>query len=203
MWNKTGITKNTGNNMQLDAGVLVTGIDDVSKFNGEVDGVKVKIVSATGADGSFTAVPEVRNLYEGIAGARGQIVDGMVIDNWEIKLTVTLKEMTKETFKMAIGASDITDASALNSSSFDKVTGRNHFKPTDFAKNVCWLGTQKGSDLPIIIEIKNVLNTNGLNFSFADKDSGGLEMELTAHFDSDKPEEVPFAIWIPKVNVPV
>ena len=36
----------------------------------------------------------MRNIFEGIDGAKGNYKDGNVIDNWEITLTATVKEMT-------------------------------------------------------------------------------------------------------------
>ena len=57
-----------------------------------------------------------------------------------------------------------------------------------------------GSSEPMIIELKNVLNTNGISFTAEDKGSGSVELELKAHFDLSKPNEVPFNIYFPKQN---
>lgn len=188
----TAFTPDTAKNLQLDAGILVKGLSDPASFNGELSG-GVKSLGATAGGATFTAIPTIRNLFDGIDGAKGEYKDGLVIDFWEIKLKATLKETTKDNFLLAIGA-----AEASTSTNHDVVKGRMNIKTTDFLENICWLGTVNGYEKPLIIELKNVMNRNGLSFVVADKDTGGMELELTAHFNVAEPNEVPFAIYIPK-----
>ena len=39
---------------------------------------------------------------------------------------------------------------------------------------------------------------SGLNLTVADKATGSVSLELQAHFDLSKPDEVPFKIYTPK-----
>lgn len=190
----TGLNAKSAENMQLDAGMIAVGLKNPASFTGTLTEGE-KSLGATAGGGSFTAVPELRNILEGVDGAGGSIKGGRVIDNWEVKLTFTLKEMTAESFQLAIGASNIKKATASNK--YDTVTAKNVIELSDYLSNICFLGTQVGSDLPIIIEVKNALSIGGCNFTFADKDTGGLEIEMEAHFDLNKMEEVPFAIHVP------
>lgn len=189
-----GFRADTAQNLQLDAGILVKNLTGIDSFAGVL--TDAQKLGATEGGASFTAIPEIRNVYEGIDGARGNYKGGNVIDSWEIKLTATLKEMTAENFKLALGAADITPAAELKK--FDVTAARNIIKTTDYLDNICWLGTQIGSDEPMIIELKNVMNINGLNFTVTDKGTGTLELELQAHFDVTKLDEVPFKIYTPK-----
>lgn len=189
-----GFTPNTAKNMQLNAGILVKNLEEIDKFDGEIDD-KQKI-GATEGGATFTAVPEIRNIFDGIDGARGNYKDGNAIDSWEVKITGTMKEMTAENFKLALGAADITKAQELEK--FDKINGRMEFESTDYLKNICWLGTQNGSDEPIIIEIKNALNVTGVSFTATDKGTGAIAFEIQGHFDIAKPDDVPFTIYTPK-----
>lgn len=193
-----GFTPNTAKNLQLDAGILVRGLADPSTFNGVLTS-PAKSIGATSGGGSFTAVPEMRNIFEDLDGARGNYKDGNVIDSWEIKLTATLKEITAENFKLALAAADTT--TAVSSSKYDTTEARLEIKTTDYLDNLCWIGTLNGSTTPIIIELKNVLNINGLNFTFADKSTGGVELELQAHLDITASDIVPFKIYTPKATV--
>lgn len=193
-----GFTPNTAKNLQLDAGVIVRGLVDPSKFTGTLTS-PAKSIGATSGGGSFTAVPTMRNIFEDLDGARGNYKDGNVIDTWDIKLTTTIKEMTAENLKLALAAADTTPAAT--SDKYDTTVGRNEIKSTDYLDNLCWMGTLNGSAEPIIIELKNVLNISGLNFTFANKATGGVELELQAHFDLTKANEVPFKIYTPKATV--
>lgn len=192
-----GFTPDTAKNMQLNAGILVKNLTDIESFTGTiVDGNKI---GATEGGANFTAIPEIRNIFEGIDGARGNYKDGNVIDSWEIKLTGTMKEMTAENFKLALGSADIVEPQ--EGGKFTKITGRTEIKSEDYLNNICWLGTVNGSESPMIIEIKNAMNVTGLNFTAEDKGSGSVEFEIQGHFDISKPDEVPFTIYTPKKTV--
>lgn len=188
----SAFTKNTAKNMQLDAGLLVRGLTDILNFNGTI--ADDKKLGATSGGASFSATPEMRNIFEGIDGAKGNYKDGNVIDNWEITLTATVKEMTAKNLQLAMATADIKS----DDDKFDVLTPRMEVKSTDYIDNICWLGTMNGSSEPMIIELKNVLNTNGISFTAEDKGSGSVELELKAHFDLSKPNEVPFKIYFPK-----
>lgn len=188
----SAFTKNTAKNMQLDAGLLVRGLTDILNFNGTI--ADEKKLGATSGGASFSATPEMRNIFEGIDGAKGNYKDGNVIDNWEITLTATVKEMTAKNLQLAMATADIKS----DNDKFDVLTPRMEVKSTDYIDNICWLGTMNGSTEPMIIELKNVMNTNGISFTAEDKGSGSVELELKAHFDLSKPDEVPFNIYFPK-----
>ena len=192
----SAFTKNTAKNMQLDAGLLVRGLTDILNFNGTI--ADDKKLGATSGGATFSATPEIRNIFEGIDGAKGNYKDGNVIDNWEITLTATVKEMTAKNLQLAMATADIDNDSE---GKFDVLTPRMDIKTTDYIDNICWLGTMNGSTEPMIIELKNVMNTNGISFTAEDKGSGSVELELKAHFDLSKPNEVPFNIYFPKQSV--
>ncbi|MGL5646704.1 MAG: hypothetical protein ACRDDY_02540 [Clostridium sp.] len=194
-----GFTDKTAQNLQLDAGILAKNLTDPKSFAGTL--TAEQIVGATSGGGSFTAKPELRNIFADLDGARGSYKDGNVVDNWEIKLTATLKEMTAENFKLALGASRVTKGQV--SDKYDTIEGKMVVEASDYLNNLCWIGTLNGQAQPIIIELKNVLNISGVNFSFADKGTGGLAIELQAHFsvtEADR-DKVPFTIYTPKTTV--
>ncbi|MCI6458577.1 MAG: hypothetical protein MSA56_13000, partial [Clostridium sp.] len=146
----SAFTKNTAKNMQLDAGLLVRGLTDILNFNGTI--ADDKKLGATSGGASFSATPEMRNIFEGIDGAKGNYKDGNVIDNWEITLTATVKEMTAKNLQLAMATADINS----EDDKFDVLTPRMEVKTTDYIDNICWLGTMNGSTEPMIIELKNV-----------------------------------------------
>lgn len=192
-----GFTKDTAKNLQLDAGIIVIGLASPENFAGELTGAT--LLGATSGGGSFVVETEVRNLFEDLDGARGNYKEGNVIDSYNITLTTTVAEMTAKNIKLALGAAD-TIAKQGTGTDVDITKARMTIKAEDYIDNVCWLGSLNGSDKPMIIELKNVMNTNGLNFTFEDKGKGKIELELKAHFDLTKPEEVPFAIYTPSVK---
>ena len=204
----SGLHAKTGQNLQLDAGLLLWGINtsqDLATLAAGPQGhenaekfsqlITSKTLGATKGGTTFTAVPEMRNLLDGVNGSRGNYKDGAVIDTWEISLKTTVSEMTAANIGYAIANSE----SPKSESGFDKQTGTvGRVKKTNYLGNVAWLGTIKGKTAPIIILIKNALNVNGMTFTAEDKNTGSIELELKAHFELSKPEEVPFEIYTPK-----
>ena len=181
--------------LQLDAGILVKN----HTVGGEIEEENKLGITSGGA--SFSAVPEWRNLFEDVDGARGQYKDGMVIDSWDITLTATVKEMTVENLKTALAVADQAVGDSELSSTHQKLTPRNNVQTSDYLTNVCWIGTlNDGEDTQVIIELKNVLNTNGFNFTATDKGTGAIELELKAHFDLASPDAVPFTIHVPNAE---
>ena len=191
----SAFSKGTAKNMQLDAGILVRNLQNILDFDGNL--ADANKLGATSGGATFSATPELRNIFEGIDGAKGNYKDGNVIDNWEITLTATVKEMTAKNLQLAMASADIDSGD----DKFDVLSPRMDIKTTDYIDNICWLGTMNGSTDPMIIELKNVMNTNGISFTAEDKGSGSVELELQAHFDLSKPNEVPFKIYFPKQNV--
>lgn len=187
----SAFSKGTAKNMQLDAGILVRNLENILEFDGTL--VEANKLGATSGGATFSATPELRNIFDGIDGAKGNYKDGNVIDNWEITLTATVKEMTAKNLQLAMASADITE-----DENFSVLTPRMNVSTSDYIDNICWLGTMNGSTNPMIIELKNVMNTNGISFTAEDKGSGSVELELKAHFDLSKPDEVPFKIYFPK-----
>lgn len=188
-------TAETAKNMQLDAGIIVLDLTTAELDTISAETLKSKkTIGATKGGAQFTATPEIRNIFEGIDGARGDYKGGTVIDSWEVVLKATISEMTAENLKLAICGAD----KGAHGSKYDKITPRDEIKDTDYTNSICWVGKQAGKEQPIIIELKNVLNTTGISFTSADKDNGSIEVEFRAHRDMAKPNDVPFMIYIPK-----
>lgn len=194
----SAFNKDTAKNMQLDAGMLIMNLPNPESFNGVIpEGAKK--IGATEGGSNFVATPEIRNIFEGIDGARGNYKDGNAIDSWDIKLTATAKEMTAENLKLALAAATITAGSS--SDKYDTLVPKMNISTADYIDNVCWLGKMNGSNTAMIIELKNVMNSTGINFTSTDKGTGSVEMELVAHFDLENPDDVPFRIHFPKKTV--
>lgn len=189
----TGIHKDTQKNLQLGAGMFV------KSFDPEKDDIATaKVLGATSGGGTFEAVPEFRNIAENLDGNLGNVKGLQEIVSWEIKLTTTLKECTPDQFKLALGA-----AKSVDGEKYTKISGKMDLEDSDYIDNICWIGTLKGSDLPVCIQVRNVLNGNGLSFKFEDKNEGAFEVEFTPYFDPAKMDEVPFTIFYPKAPVSV
>ena len=188
----TGITSATKKNLQLDAGALyknwVMGTDTPA-------GSASKLIGATVGGSTFTATPEVRQIS--VDGVKGPTKGYETIDSWTATLAFTIKESTKTALALALAACDTTTTTSL--SGYSKLEAREAIADSDYVGNIAWVGKISGSNDPMVIILKNVLNLTGLTFQAQDKNEAGVPVTLTAHYDVSDLEEVPFEIYMPDI----
>lgn len=194
----SAFNKDTAKNLQLGAGIICRGITNPLKPNEEE--LKTKCVGATEGGASFSATPEVNNLFDGLDDAVGKYKGGLQITSIEVKLSFTMKEMTAKNFQMAMGSADIVKASSLESPyeassdvNADILVPRLDVKDEDFIDNICWYGVKKDGT-KICIVLHNAYNEGGLTYSSESEGKGSLEVEMQAYFDLEDPTKVPYEI---------
>jgi len=189
----SGITADSAKHLQLDAGAFVKNYDPTTDTFATA---KAKIIGATAGGGSFSAVPTIRKIE--VDGAKGDVKGFKTIDEWVVTLTANVKEITADTIAMALanGKSAVATAPA----NYKKITAGGEIANSDYIGNVGWVGRLSGSNDPIIIIVKNVLNTSGLSLTMADKGEGLIALTLTGHYTPDDLETAPFEIYYPNVT---
>lgn len=193
----SAFNKDTANNLQLDAGIICKGITDPYKPTAEE--LKSKCIGATSGGAEFEVTPEITNIFEDLDDAKGKYKGGVEITNIDIVFSFTMKEMTAENFKLAMGCADITKVQA-NELLGDKLphtllTPRLEIKDEDFIDNICWYGRKRNGE-KVCIVLNNVFNEGGLNYTSESAGKGSLEVELHAFFDLTKPDKVPYEVII-------
>ncbi len=199
----SGITENTVKNIQLNAGAFFknykVGTDDYESAK-----AAGKVLGATQGGGSVTIKPTYRQIS--VDGAVGRVRGLTDIDTWEISIAATVIETTVETLKLALGAAKTTAGSSGGDipAGYTKIEGKTGVDDEDYIENITWIGTITGTDKPIIIQVFNVLNEDGLSYSVADKSEGKVGLTFYGYnsvndFITDAVEP-PFAIYYPDNN---
>ena len=191
----TGYSKNTADRLQLDAGAFFknfkVGTDTYATAK-----VAGKCLGATIKGGEFSAKPNFRQIE--VDGLKNRTKGQTLIDGWETYIKATFAEITTETLIRALGVADsetVTDG-------YDKITGRDVILDKDHIENITWVGCLLGEDKPIIIQVYNALNEDGLTLAVADKDNGKTEVKFFGYnaeevYETDAPITPPFAIFRP------
>lgn len=185
-------------NLQLNAGIFLlnfdrTGITTEAALRTAIAGAVTagtNILGITRGGGSFQVTSEMRTPE--FDGQRYRYKGGEFVDSADAFLTTTLIEVTPENLKYAIGSGSI-DQSGNIISMHTQVTDE------DYIPTLTWVGDLADGSF-VLIELKNALNTSGLNFTFTDKGEGTVPVEFHAHQDevSDY-DEAPFKIvFFPK-----
>lgn len=193
----SGYTKKTVENLLLDAGAFFRNFtyEEGGTANDTFDSaVKAgKLIGATKGGGEFSAVATIRQIE--VDGVKGRAKGLEVIDSWDVYLKATVLETTAETIKVALGAAAVDTESDED---YDVITGNAAIDLEDYLDNVTWVGTLSGSSEPIIIQVFNGLNTDGLKLTVQDKNEATIPMTFYGHYTDDDLDSPPFRVLYPK-----
>lgn len=188
----SGFTTETAKSLLLNAGAYFKNYDvGTDDFDSAV--TAGKLIGATKGGGEFSAVPEIRQIeVDGVAGrAKGL----ETIDSWDIYLKANVLEVKEATIQSGLAASSVD---STTNTDYDIITASNNLEVSDYIDNITWVGTLSGSDKPVIIQIFNALNTEGLKFSTTDKAEATISLTFYAHYTQDDLDTPPFKIYYPK-----
>lgn len=188
----SGYTEKTTQSLLLDAGAFFKNFDMTSdSFESAVE--SGKLLGATRGGGEFSAVPTIRKLE--IDGMRGRVKGAEVLDEWDVYIKANVLEVTEDTIKDALCASEVVE----EHEKYNTIKAKTAIESEDYIDNITWVGTLSGTDTPVIVQVFNVINTDGLKFTTQDKNEGILSMTFYGHYTN--PDEPPFAIHYPKKGV--
>lgn len=185
----TKIPENTFQNIQLNAGVLLSSFTPSSATVSEE-----AIIGATTGGINFTATPTYVDFGEDIDNCPKNMKELKKLDSWEAKCSGTFVTVDTAVAKSLIGAADI------GTSDTTKVTPRNDLAQADFS-DIWIVGdySDKNGDTNggfIAIHMMNALSTGGFQIQTADKAKGQFAFEYTAHYSMSAQDTVPFELYI-------
>ena len=191
-----GLGPNSFKNMQLNAGMFVIGMDSstlTSETTREAfaDMLKTAVAAgkglgATSGGGSFNVVPEVRQIEAD--GMRSPIIGSTVFDSWDVTLTTTIKEVTRENLKRVIATAEIDDTTGA-------IKIGNTLLPEHYIPKLGWAGFLLDGRM-MYVELENVLNIDGAAFTFQDKGEGTISVTYRGHqADLENMQYAPVKVW--------
>ena len=131
----TVIPENTFDELQLDAGVLLTTFDPATP----VAPADSAIICATTGGINVSCVPTFSDLGEDVDNVPVNMKELKHLDSWACTMSFTALGTSPESIKLALGCADID-------SNTSKITPRRDLAQTDFA-DIWWVG----DNLPPII----------------------------------------------------
>ena len=185
----TKIPENTFQNIQLNAGVLLSSFTPSSATVSEE-----AIIGATTGGINFTATPTYTDFGEDIDNCPKNMKELKKLDSWEVKCSGTFVTVDTAVAKSLIGAADIGQSDTT------KVTPRNDLAQADFS-DIWIVGdySDKNGDTNggfIAIHMMNALSTGGFQIKTSDKAKGQFAFEYTAHYSMSAQDTVPFELYI-------
>ncbi len=188
----SGYTEKTVESLIMDAGAFFKNFE-VGKdtFNSAVS--EGKLIGATRGGGGFEAKATYRKIE--VDGVKGAAKGLQTIDEWAVSIKANVLEITKETLKIALGTGVIDTETDQK---YDIITAKNYVEMGDYIENITWVGRLSGSEEPVIIQIYNAINTEGLSLATKDKDEVVTAMNFVGHYDASDLDTPPFKIYYPK-----
>ena len=182
----TKIPETTFQNLQLNAGVLLSTFDP-----GTATVANESIIGATTGGVNFTATPTFSDYGEDIDNCPKNMKELKKLDSWEISLSGTYVTVDANAVKALVGAAD---------ASGNKITPRNDLKLTDFT-DVWWVGDysdQNGETKGgfVAIHMMNALSTGGFAIQSSDNGKGNFAFTYTAHYSMAAQDTVPFEVYV-------
>ena len=189
----SGFTEKTANKLLLDAGAFFKNFDVATDtFASAV--TAGKLIGATKDGGEFSAVPTIRQVE--VDGVKGRAKGLEIVDGWEVYVKANVLEVSKEALILGLCAAK-EEAVTLLTNDYAHINGKADIELTDYIDNITWVGTLSGSDNPVIIQVKNALNTDGLKLTTKDKDQSVVAMTFYGHYTYSDLETPPFDVYYP------
>ena len=182
----TKIPETTFQNLQLNAGVLLSDFDPTT-----AEVANEAIIGATTGGVNFTAVPAFSDYGEDIDNCPKNMMELKKLDSWDINMSGTYVTVDVNAVKSLVGAADVEG---------EKITPRNDVKLSDFT-DVWWVGDysdQNGETKGgyVAIHMMNTLSTGGFAIQSNDNGKGNFSFRYTAHYSMDAQDTVPFEVYV-------
>ena len=176
----TRIPADVFNNLQLDAGVIVTTFDPTNPSIADSD-----IITATTGGIQISVVPTYSDVFEDVDNAPLNTKEGKHLDSWEVRLSTTSLSSSKDIIKRSLGAADVSG---------NKITPRAGLEQGDFA-DIWWVG-DKADGGWAAAKIMNSLSTGGLQWQTSKNGKGQTALEIMGHPSISSQTVVPAEFYV-------
>jgi hypothetical protein len=199
MARKTGVTEETFDRLLLDSGVVY--------LDWDTSGKTPRMLGACRGGNSFNIEREWRDMeFDGVGGiVRG----GRRLVGATATLTANLVEINKELLQVALPGSEVTQLTSAVGGDGQPVTvtGERQYSlraqvtaaiPDFTYYNVAIVAKYSGTELPVVLVVKNAINTGNLELSLADKDESVIAITFTGSYGVDDLDNEPWEIIWPE-----
>lgn len=178
----TVIPENTFDELQLDAGVLLTTFDPTNP----VAPADEDIICATTGGINVSCVPTFSDLGEDVDNVPVNMKELKHLDSWACTMSFTALGTSPEAIRLALGCADVTAASG-------KIVPRRDLEQTDFA-DIWWVGDKASGGL-VAVQLKNALSTGGFVLQTTKNGKGQVSVTLTGHVSINAQSTMPMVFY--------
>lgn len=179
----TVVPENAFNDLQVDAGVLLTTFDPANPSAPDE-----AIICATTGGINASCVPTYSDYGEDVDNVPNNMKEFKRLDSWECKFSTTALGTSPSAIRLSLGAADIDTEDPT------KVVPRRDLKQGDFSDEIWWVGDKADGGM-VAIQLKNVLSTGGFSLQTTKNGKGQISFELTGHVSIKAQQDVPMVFY--------
>ncbi len=187
----SGFNEKTAEKLMLDAGAFFVNFT-VGEDTFDTARDEGKLLGATRGGGKFEAKPSIRPIE--IDGVKGRAKGLQVIDSWEVSLSANVLEVSKESLTRGLTATHPEEENG----DYDVISAKNYIDIEDYVENITYVGKISGKEHPVIIQVYNALNVEGLSLTTKDEDEAVIALNFAGCYDPEELDTPPFKIFYPK-----
>lgn len=181
----TAIPKDTFDQIQLDAGVILETFDPANPPTSFDD---LDIVCATTGGINASCVPTYSDLGEDVDNCPVNMKELKHLDSWECKMSFTSLGTGEKLIKWLLGAADIdTESTPV------RIKPRRDLDQKDFS-DIWWVG-DKANGGWVAVQLLNALSTGGFSMQTTKSGKNQMSAELTGHVSINAQDTMPMVFY--------
>ena len=181
----TRVSEDAFDELQLDAGVLLSNFDITSPFT---EPESDDIIATTSGGINPVCEPSYTDLADDVDNIPNNMKEFKKLEGWNCSLGFSTIKFNAENIRWSLGAADTTTETG-----YKKIVPRRDLKQTDFA-DIWWVG-DKANGGAVAIKLINALSTGGLNVQTSKNGKGTNAVTLTGHVSIHDQDTMPMEFY--------
>lgn len=177
----TVIPQSTFDDLQTDAGVLLTTFDPTNP-TAPADS---DIICATTGGINVVCQAEYSDYGEDVDNCPNNMMELKHLDSWTCTMSTTCLGTSPELIKLSLGAADISNGTCI--------IPRRTVQSSDFG-HLWWVGDKADGGL-VAVQLKNALSTGGFSLQTTKNGKGQITLELTGHVSMNDQNTMPMVFY--------
>lgn len=183
----TTIPKNTFDEIQMDAGMLLTNFDPANP----AAPADADILCATTGGVNITCVPTYSDWGEDVDNVPNNMKELKHLDGWDCGMSFSSISAGGNSIHYALGAADVT---TLEGTTTSVIKPRRDLEQTDF-RDLWWVGDKANGGM-VAVKLKNALSTGGFTLQTTKNGKGQISLELTGHVSMAAQKDMPMEFYV-------
>ncbi len=175
----TKIPQSTFDELQMDAGVLLSSFDPANPSAPDA-----AIITATTGGITVSAKPTYSDMGADVDNCPNNTKELKHLDGWEVSMGFTALGTSVDKIKLFLGSAEVSG---------NKITPRRNLLQTDF-KDLWWVGDRTDGGL-VAVKILNALSTDGFSIKTSKNGKGNISVTITGHVSINAQDVVPIEFY--------